>query len=117
METPQWPPPPQPTGDNRVILGVVLAIGLHVLQVPLAIVVGLIGCGLESMDGYCAFFAFVPLLFIGVSQIAYQGPTAFLLWKRNSRSLLQGLIIGAAATFLLNAACWGLLVGGGTLLG
>ena len=69
--------------------------------------------------------AFIPFLFIdsalienipsafligfGLSQSIYMGPAIYYAFKRGRPDIAKGLIIGAAVTFLLNGACWGLL--------
>jgi hypothetical protein len=53
-----------------------------------------------------ALFAFFG---IGIAQLFYILP--LLLWARSSgeRSTFKGIVIAASVTFLLNAACFGVL--------
>lgn len=54
----------------------------------------------------------LALVFIGIVQWLYVLPTVIIL-KRNGRTgLMQGVLIGAGLSFLLNAACFGLFLGG-----
>jgi hypothetical protein len=95
-------------------MGLVIALAMHLLQIPLAALAGVLGCALGGGD-YCGVLAVAPILLIGVSQLLYQAPLAIFFWRKGRRPLLQGLIIGAALTVALNAACWGLLVGSSAL--
>jgi hypothetical protein len=95
-------------------MGVVIALAMHLFQIPLAVLAGVLGCALGGGE-YCGVLAIAPILLIGVSQLVYQGPLAIFFWRKGKRPLLQGLIIGAAITLGLNAACWGLLVGSSAL--
>src|SRR5205085_498167 len=73
---------------NDLWLGIVLALLLHLIQVPLA----LLTTG-------------ISLIFVGLSQLIYIIP-AILFYRRDDRSdVVKGLIIVAAITFLLNATC------------
>ena len=101
-------------GHHRhVAIGVVLAFALHLLQIPLALVLGALECGSDAGDLFgCFMIGAAPLLLIGVSQLLYVGPVALVLWRKHKRGMLQGLAIGAAVTLALNASCWGLLVFG-----
>ncbi|ARU62937.1 hypothetical protein CBW65_19585 [Tumebacillus avium] len=52
------------------------------------------------------------LLFIGVSQLLYVIP--LIIWARRSPArvgTIPGVLTMAGITFLLNAACWGLIWG------
>jgi len=47
---------------------------------------------------------------IGFSQWVYVGPAIlFFRWKRRP-GIVKGLVVGAALTFLLNAACFGMFI-------
>lgn len=75
----------------------------HVRQVFL-------GIGLLAVL-HCLLFLFpVGFFFIGVVQIVYAIPAILIFNKRTG--IVQGLLIGAGITFLVNAACFGLLVSG-----
>lgn len=50
----------------------------------------------------------IALFFIGVAQLLYVVP-ALIIGRKNS-ALMQGILIAAGVTFLLNAACYGLVL-------
>jgi hypothetical protein len=81
---------------------------LHLLQIPLAIVVGLLPC-LVAASELCLTLGVAAPLLIGVTQLVYMVPAILAALRRQRSALARGLIIGAALTFLLNAACWGAL--------
>ncbi|WP_051621043.1 hypothetical protein [Paenibacillus sp. UNC451MF] len=68
------------------------------------------GIGLLLLLHLLLFIVPVAFFFISVAQLVYLIP-ALILFRKN-RGILQGLLIGAGITFLLNAACFGLLLGG-----
>jgi hypothetical protein len=97
---------------------------LHLLLIPLGLLAGLLLCGVESAGTgrggadaqLCLLIgAGVVLVFVGISQLVYMVPAIVVAGRRRAVSVQQGLIIGAAITFLLNAGCWGLIAFGGTL--
>lgn len=47
-------------------------------------------------------------ILIGVVQLIYVVPA--LIWARHRTGIMQGIIIAAALTFLLNAACFGIVM-------
>ncbi|MDP5276990.1 hypothetical protein [Chengkuizengella axinellae] len=51
----------------------------------------------------------MPMFFIGVSQLLYMIP-AIVYFSYKDKGIMQGLCVGAVVTFLLNAACFGLLM-------
>jgi hypothetical protein len=53
-----------------------------------------------------------PLLFLGVTQAIYMVPAFVITRGKGREQLAKGLLIGAAITFLLNAACAGYLLWG-----
>jgi hypothetical protein len=68
------------------VIGFFLGIGLHLLQ-----------------------FIFLPsAIVIGITQLVYIIP-AILIFRRR-KGIVQGLLIAAALTFLLNAACFGIVL-------
>jgi hypothetical protein len=50
------------------------------------------------------------MLFLGGTQIVYVAPAAIVLSSRRRSRTLKGLLIGAAITFLVNAACAGIVL-------
>jgi hypothetical protein len=68
--------------------------------------VPLIGYLLSFYEPYSGItFALV----IGVSQIVYLGPAMWILYRRGKPDTVKGVGIAAAVTFLLNAACFGVV--------
>ncbi|SFE80226.1 hypothetical protein SAMN05216378_4122 [Paenibacillus catalpae] len=75
----------------------------HVRQVFL-------GIGLLAVL-HCLLFLFpIGFFLIGIAQIVYLLPAILIFNKKTG--IVQGLLIGAGITFLVNAACFGLLVSG-----
>jgi hypothetical protein len=70
----------------------------------LLVIVGHLALGLFTMG--------MGLLFIGPAQLIYVVPIAIWGRGRPRRGVVQGAIIAAALTFLVNATCWGLFLGG-----
>jgi len=54
----------------------------------------------------------VPMsyFFIGIAQIVYLIPAAVVAFAKKRVGIGQGLLIGGAVTFLLNAACFGIIM-------
>ena len=93
--------------DNAVV-GAVLALAMHLVWLPVLLLLGLL------VDSGATTEIIVPLmlaavLFIGVTQLLYVGPAFWWARRRGYTRLAQGVLIGAGITFLLNAACWGLI--------
>ncbi|MFD3257353.1 hypothetical protein ACE3MQ_01940 [Paenibacillus lentus] len=57
---------------------------------------------------------FVPIsyFFIGIVQIIYLTPAVAFAFAKKRVGIGQGLLIGGAVTFLLNAACFGVIMFG-----
>jgi hypothetical protein len=70
--------------------GVLRLLLLHLIQIPLAVVAG-------------------PL-WIGISQLFYVIPQHFAFKKQGRNACIRGLWLGAGVTFLLNAACFGVVM-------
>ena len=98
MDEPNRESKDQQPGDQQarsfsVWAGIGLTILLHMIQIPLAFVT----------SGIAVFF-------IGLSQLLYMIPVfVWVLVKQKEPELAKGLAIGAAITFLLNAACFGIV--------
>ena len=46
----------------------------------------------------------------GLTQVAYMIPAAIYFKRRGEPDTVKGLMVAAAVSFLLNAACWGLFM-------
>ncbi|MBI1850663.1 MAG: hypothetical protein HYR85_10005 [Planctomycetes bacterium] len=86
--------------SSSVATGVGTVFALHLIQVPFLICCSIIG----FQAGMVA-----PLL-IGASQFVYVGPALSIAGRKGWRNAVRGMWIGAGVTFLLNAACWGLVL-------
>jgi hypothetical protein len=51
----------------------------------------------------------IPLLLIGISQLLYMLPAILIVQGKDRPQLAKGFAVGGAITFLLNAACTGLV--------
>ena len=87
------PQVPNRAATNRdVWIGLGLTLLLHLIQVPLAFM---------TMA--------ISLIALGISQLLYIIPAIIIYRKKGRPGIVKGLIIGAAITFLLSAACTGLV--------
>jgi len=93
------PTPPR----NRLGVGAGLGMTFALHGVAIAILFGLI-----ILPEFGVYFL-VALPFLGLVQFLYMIPAILIARKRGQPNLAKGLIIGAAATFLLNAGCWALV--------
>jgi ABC-type Fe3+-siderophore transport system permease subunit len=99
---PTTSPDQQPKGSAWA--GFALALLLHLLQLPITFLVDFVSR---------AELAFLyPLVFIGISQLVYIIPAIIIFHRRGEPQTVKGLLIGASLTFLLNAACSGLIYNG-----
>lgn len=92
---PYRPAPPAAVPQSRsgdVWRGIGLTFLLHLSQIVIAVV----------STG-------ISLILIGLSQLLYVIPAIIIYSKKGRPGIVKGLIIGAAITFLLNAACFGLI--------
>ncbi len=61
---------------------------------------------------HCLWFAYLPgFLVIGITQFVYMLPLMVYAGVKQNTRLLQGLAVGAGITFLVNAACFGIVLG------
>lgn len=80
--------------------GILIGIGLHIVVYP---VVSLV-VGLFDQD-----IALTMLVACGLGQLVYMIPAMILCKVRGRPAWFKGIAIVTAITFLLNAACWGLV--------
>lgn len=61
---------------------------------------------------HAVWFAFLPgFAVIGVAQLIYVVPLMIYAAVKHKQRLLQGLTVAAGVTFLVNAACFGIVLG------
>ncbi len=99
------PPSAPPSGQGRmVLLGMLLTLLLHLIQLPLAGGLGLLVSLWRRNIGVVFYMS--PLA-IGVTQLIYLIPAILIARARGHRGLMKGLLIGGALTLLLNGLCFG----------
>jgi hypothetical protein len=80
--------------------GFLLGCGLHIVAIPLLL---LISTAESSALG--------AVLFVGLAQLIYMIPAFFVAKSKGvSRDFLKGLVLSAVVVFILNAACFGILL-------
>ncbi len=67
------------------------------------------GIGLLALLHLLNFLFPIALFFISVTQLLYLIP-ALILCRKN-KGMMQGLLIGAGVTVLINVACFGIVLG------
>jgi ABC-type Fe3+-siderophore transport system permease subunit len=67
------------------------------------------GIGLVGLTHFFLLFYAPALLYIGVAQLPYVLFWYLFFRRRGETATCQGVLVGAAITFLLNAACQGLV--------
>ena len=82
------PPPTSNATNGDWLLGILLLLLLHLIQIPLA-----------------AVTMALSLIAIGLTQLVYVIPFVIHFRKKGRPGIARGLIIGAAITFLLNGTC------------
>jgi hypothetical protein len=75
---------------------------------------GILFGSLFSLGGVVVSFllAGLPLLFIGLLQALWMVPAWLNFRNKGETETAKGIVIVAGIVFLLNASCWGLLMGG-----
>jgi hypothetical protein len=91
MSEPGMQGPPR-SETVEVLKGMGLTLLLHLIQVPFFMVSG--GIALAG---------------VGLSQLLYVLPAIFIFRSKGRPGIVKGIIIAAAITFLLNAACFGFI--------
>lgn len=89
-------------GPNSIVHGLVVGVALHAA-----------GAAISSVTT-----GFTTLLFIGLLQLIYLGPAMMIYGTQRRTETVKGIAIVLAITFLINAACFGLVMGslsGGSL--
>ncbi|MFC4779524.1 hypothetical protein ACFO9Q_22320 [Paenibacillus sp. GCM10023252] len=70
--------------------------------------IGLVALGHMAILLISILFEFIPILFLGLVQIVYVLPLAAVFHK--DPAMQQGIFLAAGLTFLLNAACFGIVL-------
>jgi uncharacterized membrane protein len=96
---------PKQTARNGVALALLNALCSSVL-------LGLIGAALAFVISGSWILVLVAVFGFGVVQVP--GAIVFGLRNRDNPEKLKGLIIASSVMFLLNAGCWGLVIGHGS---
>ena len=97
--------------DKKLSTGIQVFLGF-LLGLALNVAVIWIGFLISSQLPYNATLDRIGsygLVLIGASQLLWQVPAIVLLRRRGNKVLALGMILAAAITALLNAACWGLM--------
>ncbi|GAA0137153.1 hypothetical protein YSY43_39940 [Paenibacillus sp. YSY-4.3] len=68
------------------------------------------GIGILALLHLLLIFVPMSYFFIGIAQIVYLIPAAVVAFAKKRVGIGQGLLIGGAVTFLLNAACFGVIM-------
>lgn len=108
---PPTSPPPPPAADDagNAAIGVLLALVMLLLQVPLGFVAIAVARLFGASSSEAPYAVFVPALFFGVSQLLYIVPTGVYLHIQGKTRTALGLWCTAGVLFLLNGACFGVL--------
>lgn len=93
-------PYPLPKSQGNVWAGLGLTVVAHIIFQPLISLLGMI----PKME-----FLFFSVFFIGLSQLVYMIPAIIIAFSQGKPQLGKGFLIGAGITFLLNAACMGMI--------
>ena len=89
---------------GAVLLGIAITAVLHVV-IQWAILAILLAQPREPTGGLIIpdIGPFLPILFIGVTQLVYMLTAIGVAWWRGTHDVMKGLIIGGILTFLWNA--------------
>jgi len=93
----------QSKGSIWAGLGLTLLFHFVVL-VSLLFILGTVVSGERGLE-----LGILPVMYIGLSQLVYMIPAIWIARRKGETETAKGLIIGASITFLLNAACNGLV--------
>ena len=96
--------PPSRGSGADVALGCGLTVVFHIIAT--VVMLGFLFSSNSSMvENITTGF----LLGLGVSQVVYMGPAIYLAHQRGRPNIGKGLLIGAAVTLALTAACWAIV--------
>ncbi|MGE5701863.1 MAG: hypothetical protein ACM32O_04990 [Clostridia bacterium] len=69
-----------------------------------------LGIGILALLHLLISFFPDALFMIGIAQIVYLIPALIIAYVKKREGIAQGLLIGAGITFLVNAACFGIVL-------
>src|SRR2546429_9878923 len=73
--------------------------------------------GLAMTGVFAVAGGFYVLLRIGVAQVLWMGPAWLHYRNKGETETAKGILVIAGIVFLLNATCWGMLMGGKIRIG
>ncbi|MFP5262089.1 MAG: hypothetical protein ACLGJB_09315 [Blastocatellia bacterium] len=85
--------------------GCLIMIAAHLLQIPIAIILGFLQPDLQPD------LVLSTIIFIGISQLVYMVPAIIYFSRKGRSESAKGMMIGAALTLLLSAARTGIFYG------
>jgi hypothetical protein len=105
--------PSRPAGQHHFrthfLSGFVLVLALHVVACVLANVAVAQLAVSGIVDAEREPWSIGPGMFLGLLQLVYVVPLMWLARRHGQTAFAAGVRTCAAVTFMLNAACWGLL--------
>ncbi|MBK7644884.1 MAG: hypothetical protein IPJ19_17890 [Planctomycetes bacterium] len=93
----------QSPDQGSIARGIGLTAVLHAAVLIVCCAFALVASG-DAMNGL------MPFLGIGLFQLLYMGPALLYISKRKQPRTLKGMQIALGITFLLNAACFGVVL-------
>jgi hypothetical protein len=94
----------EPADQSTVGEGILFAIAA-------TFVIGILGIAIGTSGSSAGAFLLSAVFVCGVTQFLYLGPLAFWLHSKRKSKAVKGVLIFAAIVFLLNATCWGVVMG------
>jgi hypothetical protein len=99
-----------PNTTRDFIGGIVLVPLLHILFTIALFIVGYLIVILKvpffNRD-YNIFFLFIPIVFLGITQILYLFPVYYYFSQKGRWEVCKGILVGGLVSFMLNGVCSG----------
>ncbi len=113
----QAPPASTPQNERPVVsflagFGAILVLHVVACLVTSQLIMILPALGIVDSKGNSDWGVVWSIYLLGVVQLVYVVPLARVVHRHGGTALAQGMRTCAAVTFLLNAACWGVIVYG-----
>jgi hypothetical protein len=99
------------TPTIAIISGMALLLAFHLIFCMILIVISVVSSSAFAQAYGIGLMWLFPLLGIGVAQLLYVVPACIYFHRRGHSLLVQGIMIGAVITALLNGGCFLLLSG------